>query len=74
MKIRFLQPTSSENPDFPFQAGQVIDVAAPSEFLLSLIDGVQAEVVSEDDTERTIEPESEQPEPKARRGRGRGGI
>lgn len=45
MQIRFLQTTPSEHPDFPFQAGQVITIPAPSRFFLDLLDGVRAEVV-----------------------------
>jgi uncharacterized phiE125 gp8 family phage protein len=37
-------------------AGQVISVTAPSPFLLSLLDGVHAEAVPTDDTERAVEP------------------
>lgn len=71
MKIRFLQTTASDNPDAPFQAGQVIDVAEPSPYLLSVLDGVMAEVVRSDDTERAVAPEDEQPEPVRVKGRRR---
>jgi hypothetical protein len=74
MTIRFLQTVESENPGFPFMAGQVITVPAPSPYLLSLLDGVRAEVVPTDDTERAVVPALEQPEPvtvKGRRTRGR---
>ena len=64
----------SENAAFPFQAGQVIDVPAPSPFLLALIDGVQAELVVTDETERAVEPDVRQPEPVRRKGRSRGGV
>lgn len=67
MTIRFLETCPSENPAFPFQAGQVISVTAPSAFLLSLIDGVRAEVVKTDDTERAIAPEPERAEPVRRK-------
>ena len=63
MQIRFLQTTPSENPDFPFLAGQVINVTAPTRFLLSLVDGVRAEVVRTDETERAIEEPPAVPEP-----------
>jgi hypothetical protein len=54
MRIRFLQTTRSENPNFPFQAGQVIDVPAPSPFLLSLLDGVRAEVIKDTEPEYAV--------------------
>jgi hypothetical protein len=64
MTIRFLQTVASENPAFPFQAGQVIDVPAPSGYLLSLCDGIRAEVVRTDDTEHAVLAPAEQPEPR----------
>ena len=70
MTIRFLQAVASENPSFPFMAGQVIEVTAPSPFLLSLLDGVRAEPVKDDD-ERAVAVEAETPEPKRKRGRPR---
>jgi hypothetical protein len=72
MLIRFLQTVESENPEFPFRAGQVIAVTAPSEFLLSLLDGVRAEVVKTDLIERAVVPTADQPEPARRKGRRRG--
>ena len=69
MVIRFLQTTPSETPDYPFQAGQVISVACPSPYLLSLVDGVRAELVRTDESERAIEPDREQPEPFQQKGR-----
>jgi len=71
MTIRFLQTVPSENPEYPFQAGQIIYVAAPSAFLLSLLDGVRAEVIKADVLEQATEPEPEQPEPRRKRGRPR---
>jgi hypothetical protein len=59
MTIRFLQTVPSENPEFPFQAGQVISVACPSRYLLSLIDGVRAYAIKTDDTERAVAPKPE---------------
>lgn len=72
MRIRFLQTCASENPEYPFTAGQVIDVPAPSAFLLDLLDGVRAEAVPTDDTERAVAVAVEQPEPVCRKGRRRG--
>lgn len=69
MTIRFLQAVPSENPEFPFQAGQVIEVACPSPYLLSLLDGVRAEVVRTEGEEVAVEPEAERAEPVRRRGR-----
>jgi hypothetical protein len=63
MTIRFLQTIASQNPEFPFQAGQIITVAAPSEFILSLVDGVRAEVLRVDTTERAVAPADTTPEP-----------
>ncbi len=71
MTIRFLQTTPSENPDYPFQAGQIITVAAPSEFLLSLLDGVRAEAVPMDILERAVEQDTARPEPHRKKGRRR---
>ena len=71
MQIRFLQTVPSENPDFPFQAGQLVTTTAPSTYLLSLIDGIRAIVVRSDDTERAVARTDEQPEPARKRGRRR---
>jgi hypothetical protein len=71
MTIRFLQTCESENPDFPFMAGQVISIPVPSPFLLSLLDGVRAEAVATDNTERAVMPNPTQPEPTRRKGRRR---
>jgi hypothetical protein len=60
--IRFLQTCQSENPAFPFMAGQVISVPVPSAFLLSLVDGVRAEAVKVDNTERAVIDEIHQHE------------
>jgi hypothetical protein len=70
MTIRFLQTTPSESPEYPFQAGQVITVACPSPYLLSLLDGKRAEAVRTDETERAVEPSAERAEP-AQKGRKR---
>lgn len=71
MMIRFLQTVPSENPEFPFQAGQVITVACPSSYLLSLVDGIRAEAIRTDDTERAIAPAMITPEPIRSKGRKR---
>lgn len=66
MTIRFLQTCASENPAFPFMAGQVITVTAPSPFLLGLLDGVRAEIVKgleDPPEEQAIAPHGERPEP-----------
>jgi hypothetical protein len=74
MTIRFLQTCESERPGMPFMAGQTITVDAPSPFLLSLLDGVRAEVVRTDNAERAVEPAAETPEPvETKRGRRRAG-
>jgi hypothetical protein len=69
MTIRFLQTCQSENPAFPFMAGQVIHVPAPSAFLLGLVDGVRAEAVRADGVERAVVDECETPEPVPVKGR-----
>jgi len=71
MLIRFLQTVASENPDFPFMAGQVIAIPVPSPYLLGLLDGIHAEAVATDDTERAVMPTPTQPEPTRRKGRRR---
>jgi hypothetical protein len=63
MTIRFLQTVPSQNAEFPFQAGQIITVTAPSDFILSLVDGVRAEVLRVDTTERAVAPAVTTPEP-----------
>lgn len=65
MQIRILQTCRSEHPEYPFMAGQIISVAAPSPFLLSLLDGVHAEPVRAED-ERAVVRDGETPEPKKR--------
>jgi hypothetical protein len=60
--IRFLQPASSESPDFPFQTGQVITVACPTPSMLDAIAKGFAEVMKVDETERAVMPASETPE------------
>lgn len=72
MQIKFLQTCPSENPEFPFMAGQVIDIPVPSPSLLKLLDGVHAEAVTSDDTERAVAPSDPQPEPVRVKGRRRG--
>lgn len=52
MKIRFLRTTPSGVEGFPFQAGQIIDVPAPTPDQLAWLDGVQAEALKE------VEPET----------------
>lgn len=73
MTIRFLQTTPSEVPYVEFMAGQTIRVAAPSPYLLSLLDGKRAVVVRSDETERAVEPSTERAEPVAQKGRKRRG-
>lgn len=73
MTIRFLQTVPSEHPEYPFMAGQVISVTAPSPFLLELLDGVRAEIVKglEPPEEQAVAPDGERPEPERPRRRGR---
>lgn len=69
MTIRFLQTVASGAPGYPFQAGQTIEVAVPSDYLLDLCDGIRAVIVKTDETERAVAPSYEIPEPKAKRRR-----
>jgi hypothetical protein len=70
MTIRFLQTAQSENPDFPFMAGQVIEVPAPSPLIQQALRGGLAEIVRADD-ERAEAPAVESTEPVRRKGRKR---
>ena len=72
MRIRILQTVASEVPDMPFIAGQVLDVPAPSSYLLSLLDGIRAEAIPTDETERAVLDDIAQPEPVRQKGRRRG--
>ena len=69
MKIRFLQTTPSDNPEYPFMAGQVITVAQPTPSLLRLIDDEHAEIVREDAIERAVVAPDPTPEPLRKKGR-----
>jgi len=71
MRIHFIRTCPSDNPDVPFQPGQVITVEHPSPELLALLDGVNAEVLPSDASERAIAPDDEQPEPVRVKGRRR---
>jgi hypothetical protein len=73
MVIRFLETVPSQNPEFPFTAGQIIHVVCPDAFLRGYIEAKKAVVVPSDDTERAIEPGAETPEPETKRGRRRAG-
>jgi hypothetical protein len=66
MQIRFLQTCASDNPDYPFMAGQVIDVPALSRLLQSHVFTGLAEFVREDETECAVVVAAEVPEPKKR--------
>lgn len=67
MTIRFLQTCPSENPDYPFMAGQVISVACPTPLIRTHLANGMAEAVKTDDTERAVAPEIEPAEPKRKR-------
>jgi hypothetical protein len=68
MTIRFLQTVPSENPEWPFMAGQVIDVPAPSPSMQDALRNGTAELVKAED-ERGEAPAVEIPEPVRRKGR-----
>jgi hypothetical protein len=74
MTIRFLQTVDSEIPGYPFTAGQVITVPAPSPRLIDLLSAGLAEAVSDDCTERAEAPAAARPEPVSRRGRRRARV
>jgi hypothetical protein len=72
VKIRFRQTTPSSHPEFPFQAGQVIDVPRLTPAIRQWLRDAFAEVVPEipdaavavDDAERaTVPPAKRQPLP-----------
>lgn len=71
MKIRFLVTTASASPDFPFRAGQIIDVPHPTPEMLAwlkpLPDGTKrAEVFDAEPIEAAVTPEPERAvQPKA---------
>jgi hypothetical protein len=54
VRIKFLQTTASKVEGFPFQAGQVIDVTDPPQWMLDLVDGVRAEAVKDDEPEYAV--------------------
>ena len=70
MTIRFLQTCASENPDYPFVAGQEITFTGPPPPIFAqYLDGVRAFVLR-DEPELAVVAVSEQPEPvKVRRRR-----
>jgi hypothetical protein len=51
MRIKFLHTTSSENPAFPFQAGQVIEVPELTPAMRSALAAHQAVLLSEPEPE-----------------------
>jgi hypothetical protein len=64
MRIRFLQTTASARPGYPFVAGQVIDVAEPTEEMLVWLevqpDGTRrAEVVANEAPVAAVEPRAD---------------
>jgi len=64
VKIRFLEMVDSGVDGFPFMPGQIIDVAKPSPWLLSYLDGVRAERLDETVTEEVaVAPTLETSEP-----------
>jgi hypothetical protein len=74
MTIRFLQTTPSDNPDAPFQAGQVIEVAKLTAtvrgWLSAVRDGMPMAVVVPDEPQSAMVDAAEravQPRANARR-------
>lgn len=67
MRIRFLQTTASQNPNFPFQAGQVIALDRLTPEARQWIKDGRAEVVL-DSPEAAVQPAGERAvQPKAHR-------
>lgn len=67
MQIRFLQTTASQNPNYPFQAGQVIVLDRLTPEARQWIADGRAEVMQES-PEAAIEPSGERAvQPKAQR-------
>lgn len=48
MKIRFLQNSPSSNPEFPFQAGQIITTPSLTAEMRAALDAGTAEVLAEE--------------------------
>jgi len=53
VKIKFLQTTPSGTEGFPFQAGQIIEVAEPTAAQRAWLDGVQAVALKDDEAPET---------------------
>ena len=61
MRIKFLESCPSDSPEYPFQAGQIIDVDEPSPHVLGLVASGRA--IRLDIDERAVEPDAATPEP-----------
>lgn len=73
MRIKFLETCQSDVPHMPFQAGQIVTLSSvdvPVAFR-SYVKRGQAIILTEDVTERAVEPEMEQPEAPKVKGRTR---
>lgn len=58
MLIRFLETLESERPGLPFQAGQIINVATPTDEMLAWLRSSRAVVISQDnEDEVAVAPE-----------------
>ena len=58
MLIRFLETCESERPGLPFQAGQIIDVATPTDTMLEWLRSSRAVILRQasDEEEYAVEP------------------
>ena len=54
MRLKFLQTTTSDNPNFPFQAGQVVDVADLSPSMRAALETGSAVLVSDPGPEAAV--------------------
>lgn len=54
MRIRFLDVWASASPEFPFRAGQVIDIDTPTASMLAALDAGKAEALRDDEPEMAV--------------------
>jgi hypothetical protein len=59
MKLKFHQTLPSDAPEYPFRAGQVIEIAKPTKAMLGWIKRGWAEVLK-DEPERAVIPDRQE--------------
>ena len=76
MRIKFLATCVSDAPEHPFQAGQILSLPGSElpAYFRSYVKRGEAILLPDDETERAVEPTSEQPEPLKSKGRRRGPL